>query len=42
MTKWMYVRTNTSCGHVELAGFAPSYTRRCPACGGTMKREAAS
>ncbi len=39
--KWMYVCMNSSCGHVELTQYAPSYTQPCPACGGTMKRERA-
>ena len=41
MVKWMYVCMSTTCGHVELASYAPAATKRCPACGGTMKREAA-
>jgi len=41
MAKWMYVCVSASCGHVELTNYAPSSTRRCPVCGGMMKREAA-
>ncbi len=39
--KWMYVCMSTTCGHVELSTFAPAATKRCPKCGGTMRREEA-
>ncbi len=39
--KWMYVCVRTTCGHVEYVTYAPSSTRRCPACGGMMRREQA-
>ncbi|BDG08590.1 hypothetical protein [Anaeromyxobacter paludicola] len=39
--KWMYVCVRTTCGHVELTNFAPAATKRCPECGGLMRREEA-
>ncbi len=39
--KWVYTCLSSTCGHVEYATYAPSYTKRCEACGGTMKREEA-
>lgn len=39
--KWMYVCVGTTCGHVELAIYAPTATKRCPECGGMMRREQA-
>jgi len=41
MTEWMYVCVSTSCGHVEYVRYAPSSTKRCPVCGGMMRRMAA-
>lgn len=36
--KWIYVCTKTTCGHTEQVTFAPSSTKKCPDCGGTMIR----
>jgi len=41
MAMWKYVCMSTSCGHVEFSTFAPSSTKKCPECGGTMRREEA-
>jgi len=35
-----YICLNTSCGHVELTTFAPQASKKCPKCGGSMKRVA--
>lgn len=39
MAKWMYVCVSSTCGYVELTNYAPSATKRCPSCGGMLKRE---
>lgn len=39
MPTYTYTCMNTSCGNVELTTFAPAATKRCPKCGGQMKRE---
>lgn len=36
---YRYVCVRTSCGHIELTTYAPSSTKRCPKCGGSMRRE---
>ena len=41
MAMWKYVCMSTTCGHVEFSTFAPAASKRCPVCGGTMKRETA-
>jgi hypothetical protein len=38
MVKWRYECVVTTCGYVELASYAPSATKRCPKCGGMLKR----
>jgi hypothetical protein len=35
----MYVCMLTTCGLVKYTTFAKAATKRCPECGGTMKRE---
>jgi len=37
--KWVYICVKTSCGHTEYSTFAPQATKKCPECGGMMKRE---
>jgi predicted nucleic acid-binding Zn ribbon protein len=37
---WRYECIRTTCGYVELTTYAPAATKRCPACGGLMKRVA--
>ena len=41
MAMWKYVCMSTTCGHVEFSTFAPAASKKCPECGGTMKREPA-
>ena len=41
MLRWMYVCVSTTCGHVEHVTYAPAATKRCPVCGGLMRREPA-
>lgn len=39
--KWIYRCVVTTCGYIEYVTFAPAATKRCPACGGMLKRETA-
>ena len=39
--KYAYVCIKTTCGHVEYTNFAPLSAKKCPECGGMMKREKA-
>jgi tRNA G26 N,N-dimethylase Trm1 len=39
MKQWIYVCVSTTCGHVEHTTFAPAASKKCPACGGLMRRE---
>ena len=41
MTTWVYVCVVTTCGHMEWVKTAPAATKRCPKCGGMMRRESA-
>lgn len=41
MKTWRYRCLSTSCGHIEQTTHAPTASKRCPACGGMMKREEA-
>jgi predicted nucleic acid-binding Zn ribbon protein len=40
MTTYRYECVLSTCGHVELTTYAPQATRKCPHCGGMMKRVA--
>lgn len=39
MKSWRYRCVVTTCGHIEHTTHAPAATKRCPKCGGMMKRE---
>ena len=34
-----YTCMSSSCGYTDFTTFAPASTKRCPKCGGTMKRK---
>jgi hypothetical protein len=34
-----YVCCSITCGHIEFTNYAPAATKKCPKCGGTLKRE---
>jgi predicted nucleic acid-binding Zn ribbon protein len=36
--KYRYECMNKSCGHVDMTNIAREATRKCPDCGGTLKR----
>jgi hypothetical protein len=38
MATYTYECMNTSCGYVEPTNRAPVASKRCPKCGGTLKR----